>query len=506
MPRESGPSASERHARRKRVDQLIEIKNSFPPKLPKRLAEIISRVAQFEDAAIELPNDSYADIDFIDMMLIAGIPNAEFIQYLESTSKILRAYIESNGNALHRTTTVTQGGRTTLESTLDQRAFSQFTKRVDNNMNGILRAVAADRRPVAHRYLQEIQNATLQLHVADRARAEGPEFLRQFQVDPSYPVEQRTIANTLAACMFSAPFGEPHPYSTTHTEAHALLRDSAFFETHPDGVRIPVPGIKVFGMRTWGTITTYDPQSGLILGGFTLMNPHNEKPLVTFKISRITGELITEGMHVLSAEAAFAGMDKRDVYARLRDAALAGMLGAIESGALQEKPYIILDDAEHAVVYRTGKASPPVHYTETAPRGILAPSEPATPAPIVSREDVTVPPEASETPTTPAEQDTAPTVPMPSVEEQIAAMNTYREKERRAIHRERRITWPRVLRAFERLHVTVQQRAHPILSFGGKTTRYLNAHDTDTEHARRELYRALDDLGIPEDTFFDALK
>lgn len=497
MPRESGPSTPDRHLRRKRVDQLVDVKNNFPPKLPKRLADIITRVAHFEDIALELPNDSNADLDFIDMMLLEGVPDAEFIQSLESSSKMLRAYIESNCNALYRTTVVTRGATTQLASALNEKAFNQFTGRVNANMNGILRAIAVDRRPVAHRYIKEIQNYTLQLHVADRAMTEGPEFLRGFQVDPTYPEEQRTIANTLATCMFASAFREAHVRETTHAEALALLRDSAFLATSLDGVRVPIPDVKIFSMPTWGTITTYDPQAGLILGAFTVMNPHNNKPLAIFKISRITGELITEGMHVLSAEAAFSVMGKQDVYVRLRDAALSGMLHAIESGALKEKPYIILDDAEHAVMYRTGNVSTRPVDTGVVPRATLPEPEPSTPAPEVHVDHAAPVSDVHE----PSPQA------VPSIAEQIAAMNEpQRARERKVVHRERRITWPRVLRAFERLRVTVTFRAHPILSYNGSTTRYLNAHDTDTEHARRELYRALADLGIERDDFFRALK
>ncbi len=87
-------------------------------------------------------------------------------------------------------------------------------------------------------------------------------------------------------------------------------------------------------------------------------------------------------------------------------------------------------------------------------------------------------------------------------------MNVTREKPQKPIIiRERQLTWQRIMRTFKRIgiHIDVSS-AHPKLTFNASVSRYLNSHDTDTEHCKRELYRVLDDLSIPHDTFFAALK
>ncbi|MDO8631360.1 MAG: hypothetical protein Q7R41_12800, partial [Phycisphaerales bacterium] len=208
--------------------------------------------------------------------------------------------------------------------------------------------------------------------------------------------------------------------------------------------------------------------------------------------SRITGELVPDGMNVVSAAEVFALASNSETYTRIRDAAFAGFVDAVEKGIIAERPFVSFDSEEgERIAYR-----PPRQRAKVAPP-VAVPAEVPSPKNLTSKklsEDIAKP-----------AKPTGRNIP---IAEQIAEMNRSREeKGERVVWMESRITWRRVIAALKRIGVSIDVRgAHPKLQYGTKTTRYLNAHEADPATNKHELYRVLRELDIARDTFFAQLK
>ncbi len=313
---------------REKIQKLVEVTAEFPEKLPKRIAAIVKRVEPFEDLAKNSMVSVTAGLDLNSLMEVDGVLTPDLVDEIESGGKILRAYLE-------------KAKRETLMGTKSQDALNRFTRRVDINMNGILARLAKDNRPIATRYIYEMMQYAFLQDITDKILTYGYQKVAEAYRDGStIDTEQRDLVNTAyVADLLTANDAAPQ-HTRTHHEAFALLRDSAHDATE---VEIPLRGFFFGGKPVRADIVIFEDQTALIVGILRLSNADTGEPILPLAISRITGELLSAGMHMASARSAFEALGKGALYAQLRDAALTGFLQAIEQGQIVDRPYVTFD-------------------------------------------------------------------------------------------------------------------------------------------------------------------
>lgn len=493
------------HRPRQRAEKLVEVTTEFPEKLPKKIATIIKRVAPFEDMAINAAGDTLAGLDLNDLMEAEGVLNAELVRDIESSGKALRAYIRSNEAKIFAPKEIVKGNEIhTVFDPATAPRFERFVKRVDGNLIAILERLRSDRRPIAETLTYEVMQYSFLLALAHQAVREGIEQTVTMNDNPQRHPAQRAVLDCVVAAARYSIRGSAPVYEHTPQEMFELLRDGAYGATRSTGVPIELPGVYLSGKPTQARVHTHEPQNPLIIASVEVDNPTNGLPLVAFMLSRITGELVPDGMQVISAKEAFDVLSNTATYERIRDAALAGVLHAVEKGHIAERPFVSFTANEQEEIrFRPPKIRLKVPSSiPVTEHGIVTP--PAI-------QDESVEPESYAPESEPARVAKTPErPPMPSIKEQLAEINKpnhAEEKEARVVWLESRITWRRTLAALKRIGVTIDIRgAHPKLQYSGKVTRYLNSHDTDSAHNKRELYRVLRELEISRDTFFAQLK
>lgn len=479
---------------RQRAEKLVEVTPDYPEKLPKRMASIIKRFEQFEDLTVTVGDSSEANLELNDLMEMAGVLDATLATEIESNAKTLRAYVDA------------------AQRSMSQEQFLRFVKRVDANTSSILQQLVADRRPIALRFCLEINNCALLIALTkDVARIGLAPTVEGNRAALQSPDQQALLGCLVAASRLSVDGAAPS-YSHTSNEAFELLRDGDYLATPPDGIRFSIPGVSTGQETLMARIRTFEPQNPLLIAAVELEAPDNGVPFTAFTLSRITGELIPAGIEMVSARSTFEALGHLDVYTRLRDASFAAMLAAVENGIIQERSYISLDaDEQQRTRFRPQKVRGKIA-AHPAPTDTEPPITPVQPTVAATPESSQPSPQEPVTPHTPSDvRNTVarPTVERaPSIDEQIAAMNVTRgRKENHNEWLESRISWPRVMRAFSRLHVTINLKGeHPKLELNKKTTRYLNRHEKDSGHCKHELFRALKELGISRDDFFAQIK
>lgn len=490
--------------RRLRPSKLVEVTPEFPEKLPKKIQRIIERFEPFEDLALTCRPGTEDDIELTDLMEVAGALTPELVAEIESAGKALRNYVVENERTMLAPKERQMGQMIRIEVTDAMvQSFQRFIGRLDANTQRITDRLAGDRRPLANRFTFEIIQYSLLSALASQAQREGIDATIEANITRTgLPEEQQRLLDTVVvASKFEIHGGAPS-YPVSHKDCFDLLRDGAYRPKNENGISIVIPGVRFQGMPVRGTLNTMNFQHGLYLGYFEIENPTVEKPMAAFLLSRITGELIPAGMNVVSAERTFEILGHKDAYVSMRDAAFYGFLHAIETGEIEEVPYFSLDqDEQRAATFRLPKnrirsTSSEASLPFLASNEALPKSEP---------EAVAVADAVAEK-TMPVAEDSS--VRAPSIEEQIALMNrpAAREERERSIWLESRITWHRVMRAFERLGITIEvSGAHPKLRYGKETDRYLNSHDRDPQRNKQEVFRVLRKFGISRDQFFAKL-
>ncbi len=482
----------------------MEVTPDFPEKLPKKFEKIIKRFAPFEDLALAAGEDPVAGLDLNDLMETEGALNDELVREITSAAKMLRAFLKAQEVKIIKTDSVVEGDMerhtTNAESV---KRFERFHLRVGANFTQIIKRLEADRRPVAQRFIAEIAHTSLLMSMAEHMQINGIERAMQEQQQhmKNMREDQRMIFDAvMVAALYDVRGGIPEDPTRTK-DAFELLRDGAYAPTTEQGVEIDMPGVVFDGKhKVRAVIRTHEAQNPLVIGVIEIYNPTVDKVLARFSLSRINGELVPDGMHVMSAESVFASLQKQELYNRIRDIAFTEFLAAVERNEIHEQPFVsfVGEEQKEVKTFRTPKiriATPP--HAPTMPAAV-----PEQVTPEIAAEAPVIPTTKTKTPS-PVQQT--------SIEAQIAALNRPREaseeKESRVVWLERRITWRRALSALKRLGVSIDlSGAHPKLKYGAKVTRYLNAHDNDTEHNKHELYRVLRELSISRDAFFAQLK
>ncbi len=489
---------------RKRIESLVQVTQDFPEKLPKKIASITKRVTPFEDMALAAGKDQIAGLDLNDLMEAEGVLNEDLVREIESGGRMMRAYWRTQEALLLRPRheEFEGGGRFILDEAVVQK-WERFGKRVDANMNGIIARLDADRRPIALNFTSEMMQYSLLISLAQQAQSNGLDAAADVhRKRTELPVHQQILIQSVIAAAKYQAVGEAPIREYSAKDAFELLRDGAYEATEDWGVPIDLPGVQCSGKAMKATLQTFSTQNPLILGCIELHSPVTGGVLARFVLSRITGELVPDGMQLVSGREIFAIMGNPGAYDRIRDAAFCGLLQAVEEGKIKEMPFVSLTkDEQTQVAFRPPKArlkAPPVPPVGADSDVVLKEEESGISQNIdqISVDSLDL-------------QAVQPKIRELSIAEQIAEMNrtNTQEKRDRVVWLESRITWRRVIRALKRIGVTIEMGgAHPKLKFQSKTTRYLNSHEGDSARNKHELYRVLDELFIPKDAFFAALK
>ena len=487
---------------------MIAVTADYPEKLPKKIAAIAKRVAPFEDMAIDIRDDYRGGLDLNDLMEMEGVLNADLVNDIESGGRMLRGYLRAKEVEMlvPRHVEFPGGQRFVMDGAVFAK-WDRFRARVDVNMNGILKRLADDRRPIAFNFVSEIMQCALLASLVEQTKNQGlDKTLEMHRARQGLPDSQKVlIQSIIAAKHFIAKSDTASTYEYSPKAVFELLRDGAYAPTPEEGVPLDISGLTWFGRPARATLNLFAMQNCLVLACIDVYGTNPDELIAKFALSRVTGELVPSGVSLISAKSTFEAMGNLVTYERIRDAALIGLYRALEQGAIQELPFVDLtDDERRRVTYR-----PPRSRGKSEMTPVVVPKElnSRTSVPESStREGVSV---VTDT-LTDSEAPTAVVSPAPSIAEQIAAINRPREAGSREPHivwSESRITWRRVIRALKRVGVLIEMSgAHPKLKYQNKTTRYLNSHEGDSARNKHELYRVLSELEITRDKFFAALK
>lgn len=279
-----------------------------------------------------------------------------------------------------------------------------------------------------------------------------------------YDLAERVTHQTVTEPLPPAPF--------TADESYQFFRDSDFHVTTIDHAGF-IPEMTLNDLPVRIQLDILSDQHPFILFPFTLCGVHEE--LARGYISRITGEMVVDGTLTVPASNAFKQCKKGDLYSIVRNRILDAASRAYELGKLQDRTYI---------------------------------------TPRVQPESVSTPiMETSEVSEIPTESLPPPLAKLPMESAPVAPVEVAAEKKIRIERYESRLSWRRIVRALERIEyngtkVTMDTGSkHPKFKLGTKTSRFLNSHDTDPQHAKREVQRVLQELGdIPEELFWQQLK
>ena len=483
---------------REKPKKLVEVQGEFPEKLPKKIASIIDRFAPFEDLALEAGDNPIDGLDLNDLMQAEGTLNDEIVRSIESAAKTIRAYLNTQERQMIKIDVRVEGGMEHHTANAASIArFERLHQRIGASFTKILRAIAADRRPVASRFVMEIAQYSLLLSMSEGAAAEGIQSAvdQQRRQEATMEASQRALFDVIVAASYYEARGTAAKYPHSAKDAFELLRDGAYLPTSEQGIPVTLEGIVFEGLPVHAVIKTAVEQNPLIIGVIELHNPLVKQPLVRLLLSRLTGELVPDGMQVVSAEPVFTMRGKGEVYNRIRATAFGAFLAAVENGDIKEQPFMSFNEEEQKEIlrYRVPKTQ----------SGTTTPNEQAAPSEQEDEEEL-----EDEEPE-PPQQPPLENKPERSIQQQIDEMNKpskRSKKEKRVIWYTSRISWRRVMKTLERLGVKIENFDHPKLTFGKETAGYLNSHDTDTEHNKRVLFATLDALKIHPDTFFAKLK
>ncbi|KKW30910.1 MAG: hypothetical protein UY72_C0001G0022 [Candidatus Uhrbacteria bacterium GW2011_GWD2_52_7] len=476
MSIENGPKKEFIRPRLK-LEKVVDFKQPFPEKIPKKLLKIGKTFDRFEDIALSTDYlDSKGQLDLTDLMEIEGALNAELASDIETIGKQWQIYVRSM--ELHF-----------IGYPDGQRMMGKHMTVVDDQYNNFLRKLISERRPIFQKFaIEAVQLSYLYSLIQTASHLDLQEFIEQSRKNTHTP-EQRALIDWVAISRLLRATGKPPELDLPHKDAFELLRDCEFSK----GVTAPfvIQSVTFHGTPIKGRIRIYPAQNPLALAVMELINPHNNDIMANAVISRLTGELVPDGMQVISGKVAFDAINRPEVYTLLRDIAINELFTAVTRGEIRDKEYVTINEAE-----QTTTTIRPVKIRRIVPVDIQPTPSETLPEPVaeisVHREEV----EKSDA------------VHEPSIAEQLAAINTTNEKTKQevVVRQESRLTWRRIMRALKRIGVEIDlSTTHPKLKYERATTRFLNSHESDTGRNKHELYRALKELNIDRDRFFAAL-
>lgn len=465
---------------RLRLDKLVEFQPPFPDKIPKRLLKIGKTFDRFEDIALSSDyQDSKGQLDLTDLMEIEGALSPELVTDIEAIGKQWQTYTKSM--EMHF-----------IAHPDGLRKMNQHMGVVDGQYNNFLKKLASERRPIFQKFaIEGVQLSYLYSLIQVASRLHFDDFIKRTR-ETAKTFEQQALIDWVSMSHILRASGQPSKIDLPHKDAIELMRDCEFEE----GVTQPftIPSITLRGVPIRGQIRIFPSQNPLAIGVLELINPHINEVMARTLVSRLTGELVPDGLQLVSGQVAFDTVNRPEVYTTLRDLAANELLGAVTRGEIKDRIYVTIDKDE-----QTKTSIRPVKIRRITPVTI-EPSLIESPSsePIVTQ----APPEAA------APQQTDIQHHGPSIAEQLAAINVTNGKDKPevVVRQESRLTWRRIIRALKRIGVEIDlSAAHPKLKYQRATTRFLNSHESDTARNKHELYRALKELNIDRDRFFAAL-
>ncbi len=257
--------------------------------------------------------------------------------------------------------------------------------------------------------------------------------------------------------------------SLTFVDSLRLLNEVDFEPTRPGQVAFKLPQHLLDRNIPFGEISVRNDLDPTLLCTIRLSQAGGSG--LACGLSRVTGDLVPDGMRFTSLKWAFAATGNVAHYEYLKEYVLEAVLQAIESGQLREHAFI----NGQSVMERMKSLLP----APVTPVSIAAPTQtrPQTAKPVVvSRKPL-----------------------------DLAGSMRPKTEPPRLIIREGRISPRRILPALKRCGVIIERGTHPKLKYGGRTTRFLNPSERNQFKNEMELYRVLDELHISLIDFYRAL-
>lgn len=471
----------------------------IPAPIRDQFVELAKTLEPFEQAGIDaMSRGPVARQEFSEMMEWNGILGPKF-----------GARVQKIGRALHADWKRRESEFICKRESPQVEAFQRSGVRVDRAVNDIGAWMHEDGRILAAFYVREALMFAFVLTAKQNVRYRGFDaFIQDYEddsnqrpalKDQSGLLDWFRVNEYVRLSPLAQPMHDLHP-----DEIFSLVRDMDFAPAGPEGIPLDFSALTHDGVPLRGRLDILPESDPFVLAVFALYNKYGGV-ITSGTISRLTGEIVPRGMSFVPARIC---LDDHDLYEAVRSAVLQGILVAVDAGALVERTYVDLTPEELARLRRA--------VSHTADRPLARPTKPVTATNSATTTPIPSCLSGGETHGENADALTAdaslhenvrPTLSRAEIAAIVEEMNRPRKdserRERIIVRREGSLTWPRIKRTLTRIGVEIDlTTTHPKLRFNGEKAGYVNSHEANEGKIRDVLYRVLDKLCIPEDTFF----
>lgn len=452
LPKAEHTPHIEQPSTHKTLANLLNVGPGFPVSAEKPLAELAKILEPYEDFASAFGTGDISEkMALFEILEQDGVFSKEFMEKFASIGTLM--HLQG-----HEKRTISDPGALRPEVVSTQARYSRDLDRASKSIHHRLKE---DKRPLATSIMGEALHHSFLLSLEFNIRARGFQKVLAENTgnSPASPVERthamrylNWIHYALAARKLFPKLSGENADGFTVDEKFSLLRDAEFLPSPELTMKLP---ILAEGKPITLSVSIPEKAHTLTLADFAIRDGNI---VIRGNISRIDGELHLKGNLFFSLQEVFRFSGAKEHYEFLKKVLILSIFRAWQNGTLKEREYLESDT--------------PPEQTESSPA-------------------LDIPPNVlAEEPRTP---------------ENLAATTEQEKKKLKEIPRGK-ITWRRVMRAFKRFGITIDKsHAHPKLFFNGKTSGYLNSHDTDVRHNRQVLFDTLEELEIDRAEFMKKL-